>query len=117
MGIVAELAHVNNEVRQLARQIEAVLAILGAVASQAELAGVVEPAGSAERVHIPAPARLKRLSDAVRLAPADLVALIGDNWAQLVEPFVATSSGDDVDFDGSNGSLSYMPFVFGRGGA
>lgn len=116
-GIVAELAQMNNEVRQLARQIEAVLAVLGAVATRAELAGVVDPAGSADRVHVPTSARLRRLSDAVCFAPTDLVALIGDDWAQLVDPLVSTSSSDDVDFDGSNGSLSYKPFVFGRGGA
>lgn len=115
-GIVAELAPGNVKVQQLARQIEAVLALLGAMASRAGLAGVVDPAGAPDRVHIPTSARLRQLSDAVCFAPKDLMELIGDDWAQLVDPLVASTGSGEVDFDGSNGSLSYQPFVLGRRG-
>jgi hypothetical protein len=111
LEVIEGLAEHEPAMDELAEAAELVLQLVGRITARAGLAGIVEPAGRHDRVTIPPADSASRLRHAIRLAPSDLLELGGEGWRRRLDPLIATVAPADVTWDGSDGTLSYRPFI------
>ncbi len=111
LEVVERLESAVPGIRPILDLIEAVLRVSDLVSERAGLVGVVPPGSHRTAVSIPTRERFDALARSVSLSSADLRDIAGIGWAATLQPLIASVDPGGIDFDGSDGTLSYHPFL------